>query len=163
MTLNSRLNELEQAAASDAAEAERPFCKGITLRGPDHRTVRATLRELGYLNEDLEATGKLICWWVEGRTLVTPAHGFDSWEWAWHVRFFHHVQRQLRKESGDPRRLIGCEKVTDALDAAFDRFDAWRGRGCPHDPLPPELEADPVFHLVVELCWHGLKREEAAT
>jgi hypothetical protein len=161
MNIAGRLKALERDREASAAEADRRFCKGITLRGPDHRTVRATLRELGYEGEDLEATGKLICWWVEGRTIVTPAHGFDSWEWGWHVRFFHHMQLQLRQETGDPRRLIDVEKVAAALNAAFDVFDNWRARGCPHDPLPPEF-ADPLFHMVLELCGHAMDREEAA-
>jgi hypothetical protein len=91
-----------------------------------------------------------------------PAHEFDEWETEWHVRFFHHHQQQLRQRTGDPRRILDCATVSDALDDAFDVFDSWRGRGCPL-PLPPELEGDAVFHLVVELAVYALDREEAPT
>jgi hypothetical protein len=161
MTLKARLNKLEQAAAAEAAADDAPFCKTVTTYPLNHAAVRRALRGLGYSADDLQQTGTAIAHWLAGRLIVTRDHQFDEWETEWHARFFHHLQQQLRQQTGDPRRLIDVEKVRDALDNAFDTFDKWRAAGCPHDPLPPEF-ADPLFHMALELCGHAMDREEEA-
>jgi hypothetical protein len=163
MSIGRRLAKLEQAAAADATEADRPFCKSVALPGADHRTIRKTLQSLGYTGDDLQETGKWISWWIEGRSVVMRTKTFDPPEWVLFTRFFHNHQRRLREQAGNPRRFYEVGQANHDFDAAFDRFDAWRAGGCPHKPVPAELEGDEDFYLVAELALYAMEREGGAT
>jgi hypothetical protein len=161
MTHQSRLKALERDREASTAADDVPFCNPVALPRADHRTIRATLRQLGYTGDDLQETGKRISWWIEGRSVVMRTKTFDPPEWELFTRFFAAHQKRLRDETGDPRRYYDVGQANEDLSSAFDRFDAWRGRGCPL-PLPPELEGDEDFLIVAELAVYATEREEAA-